>query len=217
MSQNQAVHGRIVIALFVTLDAVAQAPGAPDEDRDGGFAFGGWQAPLFDDIIGQGSGDSVNGIDALLLGRRTYDIFAAFWPRHTEGTDGQVGRLFNSIPKYVASRGTPNLEWEGTTQLGPDLRGEIEALRRRHQNVCVMGSVDFVQTLLADRLYDELALWVFPVMLGQGKKVFRDGLMPTNLTLLAPPVTSGTGAVLLRYAPAGDPRLGNMTRNDRGV
>lgn len=117
----------------------------------------------------------------------------------------------------MASRGTPSLEWEGTTQLGPDLRAEVETLRERHRSVCVMGSVDLVQTLLAERLYDELALWVFPVMLGQGKKAFRDGVMPTNLTLLAPPVTSETGAVLLRYAPAGDPRVGDMTRNDRGA
>lgn len=217
MSKNNPELGRIVIALFVTLDAVAQAPGAPDEDRDGEFPFGGWQAPLFDDIVGQGSGDSANEIDALLLGRKTYDIFAAFWPHHTEGTDGQVGRLFSRIPKYVASRGTPSLEWEGTTQLGSDLRAEVQTLRKRHRSVCVMGSVDFVQTLLAERLYDELALWVFPVLLGQGKKVFRDGVMPTNLTLLAAPVTSGTGAVLLRYEPAGDPKIGDMTRDDRGV
>jgi dihydrofolate reductase len=157
------------------------------------------------------------GTDALLLGRRTYDIFAAYWPHHTEGLDGEIGRLFNRIPKYVASRSRLTLEWQGSTQLGPDVAAEVRALRGRHEDVHVIGSVDFVQALLADELYDELALWVFPVVLGQGKKVFPDGAVPARLALVAPPIVAGTGAVLLRYAPAGAPTTGDMSSEDRGA
>jgi dihydrofolate reductase len=209
--------GRISIDLFVTLDGVGQAPGGPDEDPEGGFPFGGWQAPVTDEVVGQAVGERLAGIDALLLGRRTYDIFAAYWPHHTEGLDGEIGRLFNRLPKYVASRSRLTLEWQGSSQLGPDVAAEVRALRERHQDVHVIGSVDFVQTLLADELYDELALWVFPVVLGQGKKVFPDGAVPARLALVAPPIVAGTGAVLLRYAPAGAPTTGDMSSEDRGA
>ncbi|GAA1976006.1 dihydrofolate reductase family protein [Microbacterium pumilum] len=208
--------GRIQIDLFTTLDLVAQAPGNPDEDRDGGFPFGGWQAPLFDDVVGQNVGAAISGLDALLLGRKTYDIFAAYWPNHTDGVDGAIGRQFDRVPKYVASRGTPALDWQGTTQLGPDLAAELSELRERHENIHVIGSVDFVQTLLADRLYDELGLWVYPIVLGQGKKVFPDGAVPANLELLAPPLVSANGAVLLRYGPQpGVPATGDFDTLDR--
>jgi dihydrofolate reductase len=209
--------GRISIDLFVTLDGVGQAPGGPDEDPEGGFRFGGWQAPVTDEVVGRAVGERLGGIDALLLGRRTYDIFAGFWPQHTEGLDGEIGRLFNRIPKYVASRSLRALAWQGSTVLGPDLAAEVAGLRERHEDVHVIGSLDFVQTLLADDLYDELALWVFPVVLGQGKKVFPDGAVPARLSLLAPPVVSGSGAVLLRYAPAGAPTTGDMSSEERGA
>ncbi|HEV7623543.1 MAG TPA: dihydrofolate reductase family protein [Amnibacterium sp.] len=209
--------GRISIDLFVTLDGVGQAPGGPEEDPEGGFRFGGWQAPVTDEVVGRAVGERLAGIDALLLGRRTYDIFAAYWPHHTEGLDGGIGQVFDRIPKYVASRSPRTLEWRGSTQLGPDLAAEVRALRERHEDVHVIGSLDLVQTLLADELYDELALWVFPVVLGQGKKVFPDGAVPARLSLLAPPAVSGSGAVMLRYAPAGAPTTGDMTSEDRGV
>ncbi|MCU1474884.1 dihydrofolate reductase family protein [Amnibacterium sp.] len=209
--------GRISIDLFVTLDGVGQAPGAPDEDPEGGFRFGGWQAPVTDEVVGRAVGERLAGIDALLLGRRTYDIFAAYWPHHTEGLDGGIGRLFDRIPKYVASRSPRALEWQGSTRLGADIAAEVRALRERHRDVHVIGSIDFVQTLLAGELYDELALWVFPVVLGQGKKVFPDGAVPARLSMVAPPVVSGSGAVLLRYGPAGAPTTGDMTSEDRGA
>lgn len=207
--------GRIHIDLFTTLDGVAQAPGGPEEDPSGGFPYGGWQAPLFDDVVGETVQSGIAGLDALLLGRRTYDIFAAYWPHHS-GPDSDIAGVFNRVPKYVASRGTPTLEWEGSSQLGADLPAEIAALRERHDNIHVIGSIDLVQTLLRERLFDELSLWVYPVVLGQGKKVFPDGAAPANLTLLAPPVTGSSGAVLLRYAPApGSPRTGDMSTGDR--
>ncbi len=208
--------GRIVIDLFTTLDGVAQAPGGPDEDTDGGFPFGGWQAPLMDEAVGQQVGAGMAELDALLLGRRTYDIFAGYWPHHTEGPDGAIGRLFDEVPKYVASRGRPVLEWRGSRLLGADLDAEIAALRERHRNVHVIGSVGFAHALLDRQLYDELVLWVYPIVLGQGKKVFPDGAAPARLRLLQHAV-SELGIVQLRYAPAGAPTTGDMTREDRGV
>jgi dihydrofolate reductase len=210
--------GLIHIDLFTTLDLVAQAPGGPDEDTEGGFAYGGWQAPLFDDVVGEQVGAGMAGLDALLLGRKTYDIFAAYWPDQEQGVDAAVSRLFNGVPKYVASRSNPALDWAGSTLLGPDLASEVRAMRDRHANVHVIGSIDLTQTLLTKRLYDRLNLWVFPIVLGRGKEVFANGAIPTNLTLAEPPVTSKSGAVLLRYALAdGTPATGDMTRDDRGV
>jgi len=205
--------GRIRIDLFTTLDGVAQAPGGPEEDTSGGFPFGGWQAPLPDDMVGRQVGAGMQTMDALLLGRRTYDIFAAYWPHHTTGPEGSIGQLFDRIPKYVASRGTPALDWQGSTQLGPDIAAEVAALRERHQDVHVIGSIDFVQTLLALELYDVLTLWVHPVVLGQGKKVFPNGAVPAALRLLEPPETGSEGVVQLRYGPAGTPTTGDMTRS----
>ncbi|WKG05599.1 dihydrofolate reductase family protein [Mycolicibacterium sp. HK-90] len=199
--------GVIDIELFATLDLVAQAPGGPDEDPEG-FAFGGWQAPLIDDVSGAQVGAAYEGTDALLLGRRTYDIFAAYWPHQTD----DFGTLFNSIPKYVASRGTPDLAWAGSTLLGPDLAGAVREVRDRHQKVKVVGSLDLVQTLLREKLFDHIDLWVHPIMLGVGKKVFDGGAVPTNVTLLQPPVASPNGIVYLRYGlAAGIPGTGDMS------
>ncbi|MFC7529366.1 dihydrofolate reductase family protein [Actinoplanes sp. GCM10030250] len=209
--------GLIHIDLFATLDLVAQAPGDQEEDPEG-FPFGGWQAPLFDETVGQHMGAGMQGMDALLLGRRTYDIFAGFWPGQVDGVDGGIATLFNSIPKYVASRGRPDLSWAGSTQLGADLASAVRDLRDRHQHVHVIGSLDLVQTLLRERLFDRLNLWIFPIVLGVGKKVFDGGAVPANLELLEPPVTSAKGAVLLRYGVgAGTPGTGDMRREDRGT
>lgn len=203
--------GRIVIDLFTTLDGVAQAPGGPEEDTSDGFPFGGWQAPLHSEAVGRSVGEGMQTLDALLLGRRTYDIFAGYWPQHTTGEEGFIGQLFDRVPKYVATRdaGTP-LDWQGSTRVGDDLAAEIDGMRERHQDVHVIGSVDLVQTLLAEQLFDELRLWVYPIVLGRGKKVFPDGATPHNLRLLSAEAGDG-GALLLRYAPApGDVRTGIM-------
>ena len=132
--------GLIHIELFATLDLVGQAPGGPEEDPEGSFPFGGWQAPLMDEVAGAQVMAAYEGTDALLLGRRTYDIFAAYWPHQEGGEDNEIAALFNSVPKYVASRGRPNLSWAGSTQLGPDLAGALRDLRDRHQQVKVVGS-----------------------------------------------------------------------------
>lgn len=210
--------GLIHIEMFATLDLVGQAPGGPDEDESGGFPFGGWQAPLLDEVSGAQVSAAYEGTDALLLGRRTYDIFAAYWPHQEGGEDGGIARLFNAVPKYVASRGRPDLSWAGAEQLGPDLPAAVREIRDRHEDIKVVGSLDLVQTLLREKLFDRLDLWVHPIVLGVGKKVFDGGAVPTSLTLLEPPVASPTGTVRLRYGLAeGSPATGDMSAPDRGV
>lgn len=199
--------GLIHIDLFTTLDGVAQAPGSPEEDPEGGFAFGGWEVPLGDEVVGQQVLADIQSLDALLLGRKTYDNFAGFWPSQ----DDAIATVFNTVPKYVASRQAPTLEWANSTLLGPDLVGEVNALRSRHESIHVIGSLNFVQSLLSARLFDRLRLLVYPIVLGQGKKVFDGGVIPSNLTLVEPAVTSPRGVVLLRYGLAeGTPATGSM-------
>ncbi len=203
--------GRIIIDLFVSLDGVAQAPGAPDEDRSGDFPYGGWQEPVMGEIEGREIARGIDEMDALVLGRRTYDIFAAYWPHHVEGDGaGRIGRKFAAIPKYVASRGAPGLAWEGSTLLGDDAVAGVIALRAVHESIHVIGSVDFVQSLLAAEAFDELRLYTYPVVIGRGKRVFPEGATPATLALLGDPIVSEKGAVLLRYAPAGPLRTGEM-------
>ena len=200
--------GTLEIDLFSTVDGVAQAPGGPDEDPSDGFAFGGWQAPLVDEAVGEQVLDGMAGMDALLLGRRTYDLFAGYWPQQ----QGPIAELFNRIPKYVASRGAPALDWVGSVQLGPDLPAAVREVRERHSAVHVIGSLDLVQTLLAEQLFDRLTLWLHPILLGAGKPVFAGGAVPTNLRLEEPAATSPSGVVRLRYARVdGVPGTGLMT------
>ena len=208
--------GLIHIEMFTTLDLVGQAPGGPDEDPIG-FPFGGWQAPLLDDVSGAQVAAAYEGTDALLLGRRTYDIFAAYWP-HQQGGDDAIATLFNSVPKYVASRGAPDLSWAGSTQLGRDLPSAVREVRDRHAHVKVVGSLNLVQTLLHERLFDRLDLWVHPIVLGVGKKLFEGGAVPTSLVLLEPPVAGEKGTVYLRYGLGqGVPGTGDMAAPDRGA
>jgi dihydrofolate reductase len=205
--------GVIHIELFATLDLVGQSPGSPHEDPVG-FTFGGWQAPLLDEVAGAQVWDAYAGTDALLLGRRTYDIFAAYWPHQGDGNP--IATLFNRVPKYVASRGRPDLSWAGSSQLGADLAVAVREVRERHENVKVVGSLNLVQSLLREKLFDRLDLWVHPVVLGTGKKVFDGGAVPTSLTLLEPPVAGPSGTVYLRYGLAdGVPGTGDMDDRDR--
>jgi dihydrofolate reductase len=201
--------GQIHLELFSTLDLVGQSPGRPDEDPVG-FPFGGWQAPLADEVIGARILAAYEGTDALLLGRRTYEIFAGYWPHQPD--QNPISRLFNRVPKYVASRGRPDLSWAGSTQLGPDLPAAVGEVRSRHEQVKVVGSLHLVQTLLREQLFDRLDLWVHPLVLGVGKRVFDGGAVPTDLRLLEPPVAGPSGTVHLRYGLApGTPATGDMT------
>ena len=210
--------GRIEIDLFTSLDLVAQAPGGREEDREGGFEFGGWQAPFQDNVGGERIAAGIAAMDALLLGRKTYDIFAEYWPRKEDDFANGIAGNLNRIPKYVASRSRLDLGWAGSSQIGPDIATAVREIRDRHENVHVIGSLDFVQTLLSERLFDRLNLIVYPIILGAGKKVFGSGTVPSNLTLAEPAFSSPTGAVLLRYElAAGVPATGNMDEDIRGL
>jgi len=143
------------------------------------------------------------GMDELLLGRRTYDIFAAYWPSQEDGGDGGIAQLFNRLPKYVPSRQERSLAWANTTQLGPDTAIPVRELRERHENTHVFGSLDLVQTLLSEHLFDRLTLWVHPILLVSGKRAFGNGVVPTNLRLVEPAVSSPKGVVMQCYALAG--------------
>jgi dihydrofolate reductase len=212
------MSGRIHIDLFTTLDGVAQAPGAPDEDTDGGFTFGGWQAPLLDDTVGAQVVAGIQAMDALLLGRHTYDIFASYWPFQLDGPDAEIARKFDAIPKYVASRGAPELRWRDSYLLSSNLIAELSVLRERHQETHVIGSINFARTLVADGLFDQLNLWVYPIVVGAGKRLFPADGPPASLELLAAEAASEKGAILLRYAWKGSsPATGDLTREDRAT
>ena len=197
--------GKLVVTEFVTLDGVAQAPGAPDEDQDGGFQHGGWQAPLLDDS--SDVFDQAKDMDALLLGRRTFEIFANYWPTAPE--DIPFTGLLNRVPKYVASTTlSAPLPWDATLIEG-DVVDEIQAVKDRHERVHVIGSLGLVQTLLAHRLVDRLHLWLYPLTLGSGKQVFGHGTAPTAFTLVDT-ATYPSGTVRLSYDAAGEPTYGNL-------
>jgi len=200
--------GTLVVTEFLTLDGVAQAPGGPDEDVDGGFPHGGWQAPLIDRESGEAIYEQAKGMDALLLGRRTYEIFARYWPSAPE--DMPFTSLMNRVPKYVASRAPVEpLAWHGSTRLTGDLASSVPTLKEQHEQINVIGSLDLTQSLLSAGLVDRLHLWVHPVVLGSGKRLFGAGTTPMTLRL-AESVTYATGVVQLVYANAGAPRYGDM-------
>jgi dihydrofolate reductase len=201
--------GKLIVTEFVTLDGVAQAPGAPDEDNDGGFAHGGWQAPLYDEEAGTVLFEQASSMDALLLGRRTYDIFANYWPTAPE--EIPFTGLLNAVPKYVASRTLADpLAWPGSTLVAGELADGVASIKARHDEVHVIGSLDLVQTLLRLDLVDRLNLWLYPVLLGSGKRVFADGTVPTALRLTES-VTYPSGTLHLAYETAGAPTYGDMT------
>jgi len=200
--------GELIVTEFMTLDGVAQGPGAPDEDLDGGFAHGGWQAPVADPESGAVMFDQAKSMDALLLGRRTYEIFAAYWPYAPAEVPFTV--LLNGVPKYVASRTlTEPLPWDGATLLTGEFAESVDAIKQRHAEVHVIGSLDLVQSLLRAGLVDRMHLWLYPLLLGSGKRVFADGTVPAELQLIES-VTHPGGALQLSYETAGVPTYGRM-------
>ena len=169
--------GKLIVTEFVTLDGVAQAPGSPDEDSDGGFKHGGWQAPLADQESGGVIFEQATSMDALLLGRRTYEIFADYWPGAPQ--EMPFTGLLNAVPKYVASRTLAgSLAWQGSTLVADDLADNINALKERHDEVHVIGSLDLLQSLLRFGLVDRMNLWVYPLLLGSGKRCSPTGRCP---------------------------------------
>jgi dihydrofolate reductase len=200
--------GELIVTEFMTLDGVAQAPGGPDEDRDGGFMYGGWQAPLLDQQSGNVVFEQARSMDALLLGRKTYEIFADYWPRAP--AEIPFTGLLNGVPKYVASRTLAGpLTWQGSTLVAGDLAESITTLKERHDEVHVIGSLDLVQSLLRLGLVDRLNLWQYPLLLGSGKHVFADGTVPTALHL-TDSVVYPNGTLQLTYETAGIPTYGDL-------
>lgn len=196
--------GKIVANMFITLDGVYQAPGGREEDPSGGFAFGGWQAPVSDDEVGAIIGAEIDRIDALLLGRKTYDIFAAYWPQQSDS----IGDIFNRVPKFVASRTLTDPSWEGTTVLRDP--SSVGRLREEHDEVHLFGSGVLVRSLLAADVLDQLHVYLYPVTLGQGKRLFDEGTIPTTFQLAQPARSFPKGAVSLVYERAGEVELQDM-------
>lgn len=198
---------KLTASTFLTLDGVVQAPGGPGEDDDAGFPFGGWVAPYFDDHLGEVMGALMGEPFDLVLGRKTYDIFAAYWPTASE-EDG-AGPL-NEATKHVASRGRPELTWDRSFLIEGDVVAGVAALKSQDgPGLQVHGSGDLLQTLLRHGLVDELQLLTFPVILGQGKRLFPDGAAPSALRLVSSSV-SGSGVLVARYVPAGDVVTGSV-------
>ena len=198
---------KILVQTFVSLDGVMQAPGGPDEDRSGGFEYGGWTAPFWDEGLGATEmGKLLAGGYDLLLGRKTYDIFAGYWPGKTD----EVGSVFNPARKWVVSRTLERAEWQNSVILR-DAGRDVAALKRQSgPDLWVVGSGNLIQSLLSHDLVDELQVWTFPVLLGKGGRLFGSGTQPAGLRLAGPVSVSGNGVVIANYERAGEVRTGTI-------
>jgi dihydrofolate reductase len=185
---------------FISLDGVMQAPGGPEEDPTGGFTLGGWNAPYWDDVMGQAIGKAFAEPHDLLLGRRTYEIFAAHWPYVS---DDPVADRLNAMTKYVASRTLTEVSWQNAVLLTGDAGDAVAGLKQQDgPDVQVQGSSDLLQTLLARDLVDLFTVWTFPVLLGSGKRLFGAGTTPGGLRLVDS-TTSTTGVLIATYQRSG--------------
>ena len=197
----------LIATTFLTLDGVMQAPGGPGEDDDAGFAYGGWSARLWDDRMGEVMGGIMGKPFDLVLGRKTYDIFAGYWPNAPEG---EIAKPLNDATKYVASRGRPELAWSPSVLIEGDVAEGVARLKEGEgPQLQVHGSGNLLQTLIRHNLVDRFYLWVFPVVVGPGKRLFADGTVPSALKLVDS-VVSTTGVVIGTYEPAGEIVLGSF-------
>ena len=196
---------KIIAITQVTLDGVMQGPGGPEEDTSNGFTLGGWAMPYIDDSAGQVVNDTIAGEFDLLLGRRTYDIWINYWPQHT---DNPIGAAFAKATKYVVTHRQEGLDWPTSKQIGGDIIQGIRELKAAEgPELHLWGSGQMMQTLIAADLIDEHRLWVIPVVLGQGRRLFENGLPPRALALAS---TSSTpsGVLFNTYRPDGQVRQG---------
>ena len=192
---------QLIVSAFMTLDGVVQAPGGPGEDDSGGFAYGGWSVNYWDEQMGHVMGEAMGVPFDLVLGRKTYDIFAAYWPHASEE---QGAKPLNDATKYVASRSRPTLAWNKSVLIEGDAAEGIAALKQTDgPELQVHGSGNLVQTLMRHHLVDRYRLWTFPVVVGSGKRLFADGTVPAGLKLVDNTVST-TGVVIGTYEPAGD-------------
>ena len=199
---------KLVVGTFVTVDGVMQAPGGPDEDREGGFEHGGWSFNYWDDVMGQRIVEATLRAGALLLGRKTYEIFAAHWPR--VGDDDPVAAKLNSVPKHVASRTLDEVTWNNSSLIQGDVADAVAALKQEPgDEIQVTGSGNLIQTLLDHDLVDEYRLWVFPVVLGAGKRLFAGGAVPGALKLVDTMIST-TGVAIHTYERAGELEVGSF-------
>jgi dihydrofolate reductase len=200
---------KLVVGTFLTLDGVMQAPGGPDEDREGGFRHGGWLVPYFDEKFGEIMTEWTKRAGAFLLGRRTYEIFAASWPTSTDPAD-EIAAALNNRPKFVASRTLRELHWNNSHLLEGEVAEEVAKLKAQQGGeIQVHGSGDLLQTLLEHDLVDTLRLWQFPVVLGTGRRLFGAGTIPGRYRLVETRQTDA-GAVLHVYERAGDLEYGEV-------
>lgn len=200
---------KIIVGAFVSLDGVMQAPGGPQEDPVGGFRYGGWAAPYFDEAMGTAVDEMFAKPFDLLLGRKTYDIFAAHWPY--AGPGDPIGTLFDRITKFVATR-NPDLKltWQNSQTLGADAVAALAKLKGGDgPDLLTQGSTDFLQTLFCNDLVDELYVSIFPVVLGSGKRLFSEGASPSALKLVSSKVTPA-GVTVNKYSHAGEVQTGSF-------
>ena len=196
---------KIIVLSFISLDGVMQAPGGPQEDTSGGFKYGGWTFPYFDEFSGKIMGEQMKQPFNLLLGRKTYEIFASYWPHHGESWPG-----VNETTKYVASNTLTNPEWNNSIVLSGDVVGQLKKLKTEDgPDLQVHGSGNFIQTLLKNDLVDELWLKIFPITLGGGKKLFAEGTIPAAFTLTDSKV-SPSGVIFANYKRAGEVMTGSF-------
>jgi dihydrofolate reductase len=199
---------KLIASTFVSLDGIMQAPGGPDEDPTGGFALGGWMFNYADDSTDISSAGFDGKDRELVLGRRTYEIFEAYWPYQPEGDP--IAKSLNTAKKYVASRTRTTLDWNNSTLLEGDVVSAITALKNQPgPDLQIIGSGNLIQTLQAASLIDEYNVWTYPVILGRGKRLFGENARPSALRLVLSQ-TSSTGVVMSTYVPAGDVRPGSF-------
>jgi len=200
---------KLVVGSFLTLDGVMQAPGGPNEDREGGFRHGGWLVPYFAQKFGEIMTEWTQRAGAFLLGRKTYEIFAASWPKSTDPAD-EIAAALNTRPKFVASRTLDKVTWNNSRLLKGDVAEEVAKLKVQDGGeIQVHGSSELLQTLLKQNMVDTLRIWQFPVVVGTGKRLFGEGTIPVSFRLVDTQQTA-TGAVLHVYERAGALKYGEV-------
>lgn len=196
---------KIVVLSFITLDGVMQAPGGPKEDTSGGFKYGGWTVPYFDDFLGAVMTEQMSKPFELLLGRKTFEIFAGYWPEHEDQWPG-----VNKVTKYVTSTTLTSHAWENTVFLKDNVADEIKKLKEQDgPDLQVHGSGNLIQTLLKHDLVDELWLKIFPITLGKGKRLFAEGTIPAAFKLSESKISPG-GVIIANFERAGDVKTGSF-------
>jgi dihydrofolate reductase len=203
---------KLVVGTFVTVDGVMQGPGGPDEDRDGGFEHGGWNVPFWDEGMGKLMDEQMSRGDALLLGRKTYEIFASYWPK--VGDEEPTAAKLNRMDKYVASRTLSSVDWHNTTLIPGEVPEFVAELKQQPGGeIQVTGSSNLIQTLLKHDMVDEFVIWTFPLVLGTGKRLFDGGTIPAGLELVENH-TSTTGVTINTYRRAGEVKYGSFALDE---